>query len=58
MYYPINYLRNVAINNSQTSYIFYVDVDLVPNAGLYSTLRRRLAQLHDVNRRQVVMTVR
>jgi len=54
-YNPINYLRNVAINNSRTPYTFYVDVDLVPSTGLYDSLCRRLAELNDSNRRNVVI---
>lgn len=56
-YNPINYLRNVAINNSRTPYTFYVDVDLVPNPGLYDSLRRRLPQLHDANRQNIAFIV-
>jgi glycosyltransferase-like protein LARGE len=44
-YNPINYLRNVAINNTRTLYVFYVDVDLIPVVSLYTTVRRALSKL-------------
>ena len=56
-YNPINYLRNIAINNSRTPYTFYVDVDLVPNPGLYDSLRRRLAALQNTSRRNIVVMI-
>ncbi|XP_054154251.1 beta-1,4-glucuronyltransferase 1-like [Oppia nitens] len=33
--YPNNLLRNVARRNALTDYVFVVDIDLVPNDGLY-----------------------
>ena len=52
---PINYLRNVAINNSRTAYTFYVDVDLLPSPALYDTLCRRVDELQRHGRRNVVI---
>lgn len=40
VYNPINYLRNVALNNSHSPYLLFVDVDLIPNQGLYTSLKR------------------
>ena len=34
-FYPINYLRNVAVDQVHTSHALFVDVDLVPMPGLY-----------------------
>jgi len=53
-YNPINYLRNVAVNNSRTAYTFYVDVDLVPSPTLYDSLCRRVADLERSGSRNVV----
>ncbi|KAI8440489.1 hypothetical protein MSG28_001762, partial [Choristoneura fumiferana] len=39
MHYPVNYLRNVALESVNTPYVFLVDVDFVPMAGLYEHLR-------------------
>ena len=35
---PINKLRNIAINNTLTPFIFYVDVDFVPHPNLHQLL--------------------
>ncbi|XP_028172854.1 LARGE xylosyl- and glucuronyltransferase 2-like [Ostrinia furnacalis] len=39
VHYPVNYLRNVALENVNTPYVFLMDVDFVPMAGLYEHLR-------------------
>ncbi len=36
--YPINFLRNVAISNVQTSHVFLCDVDFVPMPQLHEKL--------------------
>ncbi|GMT06607.1 hypothetical protein PENTCL1PPCAC_28781, partial [Pristionchus entomophagus] len=38
-YYPINYLRNVALNASKTDFAYLSDVDFIPFQGLYQNLR-------------------
>ncbi|XP_050672804.1 xylosyl- and glucuronyltransferase LARGE2s-like [Leptidea sinapis] len=37
--YPVNHLRNVALENVNTPYVFLMDADFVPMAGLYEHLR-------------------
>ena len=37
-YYPVNYLRNIAVSSSQTEYIFFCDVDFIPSYGLHNYL--------------------
>ncbi|XP_023942707.1 xylosyl- and glucuronyltransferase LARGE1 [Bicyclus anynana] len=39
LHYPVNYLRNVALENVNTPYVFLMDADFVPMAGLYDHLR-------------------
>ncbi|XP_047539098.1 xylosyl- and glucuronyltransferase LARGE2s-like [Vanessa atalanta] len=39
VHYPVNYLRNIALENVNTPYVFLMDVDFVPMAGLYEHLR-------------------
>ena len=34
MLYPINYLRNLALNYSYTQYVLLMDVDFMPSSGL------------------------
>lgn len=38
-FYPINLLRNVALANTQTPYVFLTDIDFLPMYGLYDYLR-------------------
>ncbi|RCH92298.1 Glycosyltransferase-like 1B [Rhizopus azygosporus] len=40
--YPINHLRNIAITQSTTEYIFVTDADFVPSNNLYTFIRSRL----------------
>ena len=40
--YPINYLRNVALNNSVTDYVFLSDVDFIPVPGLHPYLQQNI----------------
>ncbi|CAH1634869.1 unnamed protein product [Spodoptera littoralis] len=39
VHYPVNYLRNVALANVNTPYVFLMDVDFVPMVDLYSHLK-------------------
>ncbi|KAL4706703.1 hypothetical protein ACJJTC_014458 [Scirpophaga incertulas] len=39
VHYPVNYLRNVALENVNTPYVFLMDADFVPMVGLYDHLR-------------------
>uniref|UniRef100_A0A0R3S2F6 Glycosyltransferase-like protein LARGE1 n=1 Tax=Elaeophora elaphi TaxID=1147741 RepID=A0A0R3S2F6_9BILA len=42
-YYPINYLRNVALNSTNdASFVFLTDVDFIPGADLYRMLHEKL----------------
>ena len=34
-YYPVNVLRNVALNASETPYVFFSDIDFLPSVNLY-----------------------
>ncbi|KAJ0001765.1 hypothetical protein NQD34_001561 [Periophthalmus magnuspinnatus] len=44
-FYPVNLLRNVALLNAPTPYVFLTDVDFLPMYGLYDYLRRSVVQL-------------
>lgn len=37
--YPVNYLRNVALNNVNTDYVFLTDIDFLPSYGICDYLR-------------------
>jgi hypothetical protein len=42
LFYPINYLRNIALNSVNTEYTFLVDVDFLPSNRLYQVLREKI----------------
>ena len=44
-FYPINYLRNVALDNVQTPYTFLSDIDFLPMNGLYLYLKEAIKVL-------------
>ncbi|XP_068451516.1 xylosyl- and glucuronyltransferase LARGE2s isoform X1 [Clinocottus analis] len=44
-FYPVNLVRNVALRNANTPYVFLTDVDFLPMYGLYDYLRRTVVQL-------------
>uniref|UniRef100_F1KY88 Glycosyltransferase-like protein n=2 Tax=Ascaris suum TaxID=6253 RepID=F1KY88_ASCSU len=43
VHFPINYLRNVALNATNTPFVFLADVDFLPMPGLYELIRKRLS---------------
>ncbi|XP_072153675.1 xylosyl- and glucuronyltransferase LARGE2s [Bemisia tabaci] len=47
-FYPVNFLRNVALRQVNTPYVFLTDIDFLPMFNLYSYIRRSL-QVLDVN---------
>lgn len=44
--YPINFLRNVALRQVTTPYVFLLDIDFLPMLGLYPYLKRVMSNLH------------
>uniref|UniRef100_A0A8C4HGN1 Glycosyltransferase-like protein LARGE2 n=1 Tax=Dicentrarchus labrax TaxID=13489 RepID=A0A8C4HGN1_DICLA len=44
-FYPVNLVRNVALKNANTPYVFLTDVDFLPMYGLYDYLRKTVVQL-------------
>ncbi|KAK5934771.1 hypothetical protein CgunFtcFv8_020197 [Champsocephalus gunnari] len=44
-FYPVNLVRNVALRNANTPYVFLTDVDFLPMYGLYEYLRRTVVQM-------------
>lgn len=43
--YPINRLRNIALNNALTPYVFLSDIDFLPSIDLYEYLKRTISDL-------------
>ncbi|KAI2804333.1 hypothetical protein RDWZM_007773 [Blomia tropicalis] len=44
-FYPINHLRNVALKQVNTPYVFLSDIDFLPMSGLYEYLKRSVSQV-------------
>ncbi|XP_060759617.1 xylosyl- and glucuronyltransferase LARGE1-like isoform X4 [Neoarius graeffei] len=44
-FYPVNLLRNVAMKQVNTPYMFLSDIDFLPMYGLYEYLRKSVVQL-------------
>lgn len=55
-FYPVNLLRNVALKNARTPYVFLTDVDFLPMYGLYDYLRRAVVQM-DMQHSQKALVV-
>ncbi|NXA36370.1 LARG2 glucuronyltransferase, partial [Eudromia elegans] len=54
-FYPINLLRNVALANTQTPYVFLTDIDFLPMYGLYDYLRNSIQQLELPSRKAALV---
>ena len=52
--YPVNYLRNIALEQVQTPYLFLCDIDFLPVKGLYKYLRDQVAST-DMTKKAVVV---
>lgn len=44
-FYPVNFLRNVALQQVNTPYVFLTDIDFLPMHGLYEYLKRVISQM-------------
>ena len=45
VFYPINYVRNVAIRETKTSFYVMVDVDFAAQSTLYQSIISHIKQL-------------
>lgn len=43
IFYPVNTLRNVALFQVITPFVFLADIDFLPMFGLYEVLRQAIA---------------
>ncbi|XP_056383601.1 xylosyl- and glucuronyltransferase LARGE2 [Hyla sarda] len=53
--YPVNLLRNVALRNAQTPYVFLSDIDFLPMYGLYESLRKSIQQENMANTQKALI---
>nr|XP_061811239.1 xylosyl- and glucuronyltransferase LARGE2s-like [Nerophis lumbriciformis] len=54
-FYPVNLVRNVAMKNVNTPYVFLTDVDFLPMYGLYNYLRKTVMQLDMANNKKALV---
>ena len=54
--YPVNAMRNLALDQSQTNWVFPVDMDFIPSGTLYESMKSvYLERLSQINRPSVVI---
>ena len=53
--YPVNYLRNIALNAVSTPYVFLCDGDFLPNYNLYSLLKKAAKTLMNVPQKRALV---
>ncbi|XP_074660287.1 xylosyl- and glucuronyltransferase LARGE1-like isoform X2 [Tubulanus polymorphus] len=46
LFYPVNYLRNVALKQVQTPYVFLLDVDFLPMFNMYNYVRKAVSMIN------------
>ena len=54
-FYPVNYMRNVALRHVNTPYVFLCDIDFLPSYGLFSYLRLVTPDLLECNMAAVIL---
>ena len=54
-FYPINYLRNVGLNNTRTQWIFLMDIDFVPSKEVYTAALEFLSDRNAEMEKKVFM---
>ena len=52
-YYPVNYLRNVAVKQVRTDYMFLSDIDFLPMYGLYEYLKEAFRKMNTADQKKV-----
>ncbi len=57
-YYPVNYLRNVALETVETEFVLSLDVDFITSNSLYERLVTTLTTLHRSREVRVCVCVR
>lgn len=53
----MNYLRNVALKQVQTEYIFLTDVDFLPMKGLHANLKKQVVNQNMENTKKVSLVM-
>ena len=45
VHYPVNYLRNLALSQASTEFVFLTDIDFLPSPRLYDYLKESASQM-------------
>ena len=48
-YYPINYLRNVALENVLTGFCFLSDIDFLPGIDAYASVKKSVHSFYHID---------
>lgn len=56
-FYPINYLRNVAMSHITLPYIFQLDIDFLPQIDLQKYLMNYITQQNPTESQKVALVV-
>ncbi|XP_033752458.1 LARGE xylosyl- and glucuronyltransferase 1-like [Pecten maximus] len=54
-YYPVNYLRNVALKQVRTPFVFLSDIDFLPVHNLYENLKRTATTMDLANTKKALI---
>ncbi|GFN86741.1 large xylosyl- and glucuronyltransferase 2 [Plakobranchus ocellatus] len=54
-FYPVNYLRNVAMSQVRTPYMFLSDIDFLPMYGLYEYLKKAIPMTDMANKKKALV---
>ena len=54
-FYPVNFLRNVALQQVNTPYVFLTDIDFLPMYGLYPYLKKSIQVLNLDSSKKVLL---
>ncbi|XP_065194586.1 xylosyl- and glucuronyltransferase LARGE2s-like [Sycon ciliatum] len=54
-FHPVNFLRNVALNEVRQPYVFLSDIDFLPRYGMYNDIRATLAEFEPENSRKALI---
>ncbi len=52
-FYPVNYLRNAAMKQVNTPYLFLSDIDFLPMHGLYDYLKKLVVMMDVASEKRV-----
>lgn len=53
LFYPVNFLRNVALNATETDFVYLADVDLILLPGIYDRLMENYIKSGSLQHKQV-----